>query len=131
MMHEAHGTFDVKVAPSKDGVALPEGLSRFRLEKQLHGGLEGTSAGEMLGGGDPAKGEAGYVCIEKFTGTLDGRAGSFALQHSATMSKGTNAMSIMVVPGSGSGELAGIAGKFSITIAEGKHSYNFEYTLPE
>ncbi len=100
------------------------------LDKQIHGDLEGTSQGQMLTGGI-VKGSGGYVAMEKITGTLKGRGGSFLLQHSATMIKGEPHLSITVVPDSGTGELADLAGTFNIKIEAGKHSYEFEYTLPE
>jgi hypothetical protein len=127
----AKGTFEVKLAPlSADG--LPSGLGRMSIEKQFHGGLEGTSKGEMLSAGTGAKGSSGgYVALEQFSGTLDGRKGTFVLQHSGTMTAGTPQLKITVVPDSGTGELLGLAGTFNLTIADGKHSYDFEYTLPK
>jgi hypothetical protein len=127
-MQHAHGTFTVKVEPLTSAPA--EGISRYSLDKQIHGDLEGTSKGEMLTGGDPKTGVAGAVAMERITGTLAGKRGSFALQHSSTMDKSGQKMSIMVVPGSGTGELTGIAGTFTIVIAGGQHSYDMEYTLP-
>jgi hypothetical protein len=129
MTHHAHGTFTVNIQPITPAPA--EGLSRFSSVKQIHGDLEATSKGEMLSGGDPKLGEAGYVAIEMVTGTLAGKHGSFALQHTATMDKSGSKMSVTVVPGSGTGELKGIAGTFTIHIENGQHSYDFEYTLPE
>jgi len=85
----------------------------------------------MLGAGNPATGTAGYVAVEEVTGTLHGRKGSFALQHFGTMDKGNFSIKVAVVPGSGAGELAGIAGDLTIVIDAGKHSYKFNYTLPE
>lgn len=127
-MHHAHGTFAVEMKPLPNPPA--EGLSRYSLKKQIHGDLEGTSEGEMLAGGDPQKGAAGYVAIEMVKGTLNGKLGAFALQHFATMDAAGPKMTITVVPGSGSGELAGIAGTFTITIEKGQHFYEFDYTLP-
>jgi hypothetical protein len=127
-VHHAHGTFTVKINPLTPGPA--EGLSRFSIDKEIHGDIEATTRGEMLSGGDPKAGTAGYVAIEMVTGTLAGKQGSFALQHFATMDAGGPKMSVVVVPGSGTGELKGIAGSFAIIVAEGKHSYDFEYTLP-
>jgi hypothetical protein len=98
------------------------------IDKQFHGDLEATSKGEMLAAGTAVKGSAGYVAIERVTGTLHGRTGSFVLQHSATMTRNTPELSIAVVPDSGSGELVGLAGKMMITITNGKHFYEFEYT---
>jgi hypothetical protein len=126
--HHAHGTFTVTMQPQTPAPA--DGLARFSLDKQVHGDLEGTSKGEMISGGDPKQGVAGYVAMEVFTGTLAGKHGSFALQHSATMNGSDRKMDIQVVPGSGTGELKGIAGTFTITFPNGGHAYDFEYTLP-
>jgi len=128
MSHRAAGTFEVKVAPLAAYNQDDRSLGRFSIDKQFHGGLEATSKGEMLSAGSPAS-SGGYVAIEKVTGKLDGRSGSFALQHDATMEQGMPHLHIVVVPGSGSGELAGLAGTMSVTIEGGKHSYVFEYTL--
>jgi hypothetical protein len=84
----------------------------------------------MLSAGTEVKGSAGYVAMERVTGTLKGRSGSFVLQHNATMTRGEPQLSITVVPDSGSGQLVGITGKMNIIIAAGKHSYEFDYTLP-
>jgi len=127
--HHARGTFTVNVQPLTPAPA--EGLSRYSIDKKLHGDLEATSKGEMFSGGDPKQGVAGYVAIEVVTGTLQGKHGSFALQHSATMDHSGRKMSVIVVPGSGTGELKGIAGTFDIQIANGQHSYDLEYSLPE
>lgn len=129
MTHHAHGTFTVNVQPLTPAPA--EGLGRFSIDKQIHGDLEATTKGEMFSGGDPKQGEAGYVAIEVVTGTLAGKHGSFALQHSATMDRSGYKMTVIVVPGSGTGELKGIAGTFTIHIVSGQHSYDFDYTLPE
>ncbi|MGA2349244.1 MAG: DUF3224 domain-containing protein [Terracidiphilus sp.] len=129
MTHHARGTFTVNVQPLTPAPA--EGLSRFSIDKQIHGDLEATTKGEMFSGGDPKQGVAGYVAIEVVTGTLAGKHGSFALQHSATMDRNGPKMSVIVVPGSGTGELKGIAGTFTIHIENGQHSYDLEYSLPE
>lgn len=126
-MHQAHGTFTVDVRPAQP--ELPEGLKRYSLDKQFHGDLEGTSKGEMLSGGDPRQGVAGYVAMELVTGTLAGKHGSFALQHSATMDSSGPKMTVIVVPGSGTGELKGIAGTFTIRIEGKQHFYDFEYEM--
>lgn len=126
---QASGTFEVKLNPlppyNADEGAM---LGRFSLDKQFHGGLQAASKGEMLSAGSAA-GSGGYVAIERVTGRLDGREGSFVLQHSGTMDRGAPRLAISVVPGSGTGELAGLAGTMAIDIAEGRHSYAFEYTL--
>jgi len=129
MTRHAEGTFDVKMTPlAADDAGIP--ISRYSGVKQFHGDLDGTSKVEMLGAGDPAKGNAGYVAIEYVTGSLQGHTGSFALQHNGTMEGGSYKLSVTVVPGTGTGELTGIAGTFNIIIASGKHSYTFDYTLP-
>lgn len=127
-MHHAVGTFTVKVVPLTPAPA--DGLSRFSIDKVIHGDLEATTKGEMFSGGDPKAGAAGYVAIEVVTGTLAGKHGSFALQQMATMDGSGRKMQVVVVPGSGTGDLKGIAGTFTITIADGKHSYDLEYMLP-
>ncbi len=129
MQQSAQGTFTVDIKPLAPAPA--EGLARYSINKEVHGDLEGTTRGEMFSGGNPKEGEAGYVAIEVFTGTMAGKRGSFALQHSATMDSNGNNMNVMVVPGSGTGELKGIAGMFTIRIEGGKHSYVLEYKLPD
>jgi hypothetical protein len=129
MPHHAHGVFTVDVHPLAPAPA--EGLGRFSIDKQIHGDLEAATKGEMFTGGDPRQGIAGYVAIEVVTGTLDGKHGSFALQHFATMDSNGPKMQVIVVPGSGTGGLKGIAGTFTIHAENGQHSYDFDYTLPE
>jgi hypothetical protein len=132
MTRHAEGTFDVKTtALQPDDATTGTPIGRFALDKQFHGDLEGPSKGEMLGAGDPSKGTAGYVAIEHVTGTVQGHTGSFALQHTGTMDQGKFQLTVTVVPGSGTGELSGIAGTMTITNVAGKHSYTFDYTLPE
>jgi hypothetical protein len=128
MTHHARGTFTVDVKPLMPPLA--EGISRFSIDKQIHGDLEATTKGEMFAAGDVKSGMAGYVAIEVVTGTLAGKKGSFVLQQSATMDANGRKLSVIVVPGSGTGELKGIAGTFDIQIANGQHSYDLEYTLP-
>jgi hypothetical protein len=129
-MH-AEGTFDVKNAPlTADDALAGTSIGRYGLDKQFQGGLEGISKGEMLGAGNPATGTAGYVAIEQFTGTLHGRSGSFALQHFGTMEDNKFDLVVKVAPGSGTCDLAGISGTMTIKIVSGKHSYQFEYSLP-
>jgi hypothetical protein len=126
-MNRASGTFEVKLA----SLATDDTLGRMSIDKQFHGDLEGTSKGEMLTAGTTVKGSAGYVAIERVNGTLNGRRGTFVLQHSGIMTRGVPQLSITVVPDSGTGRLAGLAGKMAITIADGKHSYDLEYTFGE
>jgi hypothetical protein len=99
------------------------------IDKQFHGDLEATSKGEMLSAGTGVTGSAGYVAIERVSGTLHGRAGAFVLQHSGIMTRGEPQLTVTVVPDSGTGELVGLAGEMAILIADGKHSYEFDYTL--
>jgi hypothetical protein len=127
----AQGSFEVKTAPlPPDEATAATSIGRYSLDKAYRGDLEGASAGEMLGAGNPANGTAGYVAIEQVTGTLHGKSGSFALQHFGSMHAGAFELNVRVVPGSGSGDLEGIAGTLTIIIAGGKHSYALEYTLP-
>ena len=130
--HFATGPFDVKMAPQAlSPVAEHSGLGRMSIDKQFHGALEAGSTGEMLGFRDMALGSGGYVAMETVRGTLDGRAGSFVLQHSSTMTRGEPAQSITVVPDSGTGALVGLTGRMVVDIAPGgAHSYRFDYTLP-
>ena len=131
MSLHAEGTFEVKNSPlGTDDALNGTSIGRFGLDKQFHGDLEGTSKGEMLGAGTPATGTAGYVAIEQVTGSLNGRTGSFALQHFGTMEDNKFDLLVKVVPGSGSGDLAGISGVMTIAIVSGKHSWKFDYTLP-
>jgi uncharacterized protein DUF3224 len=126
----ATGTFDVKVIPQEDRSGETV-LGRMSLDKQFHGDLEATSTGQMLTVGTAVPGSAGYVAMERVSGTLLGRAGAFALQHSGTMTRGEAQLSVTVVPDSGTNHLEGLAGKMTITIADGKHFYDLEFTLPK
>jgi hypothetical protein len=131
-MNHAIGTFEVKITPQSDGKPEDAPIGRMLIDKQLHGDLEATTKGQMLAFSTEVKGSAGYVAMERVTGTLHGRTGSFVLQHNASMNRGAPQLSITVVPDSGTGQLTGLTGKFDIQIAaDGKHSYTFEYTLPE
>jgi hypothetical protein len=120
----ASGTFEVKLIPQPD-----EPVGRMTLDKQFHGDLEATSNGQMLAVRGEVKGSAGYVAMERVTGALGGRNGSFALQHSGTMNRGVPEQSVTVVPDSGAGDLTGLSGRMTIKIADGKHFYEFEYAL--
>lgn len=132
MTMHATGTFEVNLTPqATDDKAEGTTLGRMSIEKHFHGGLEAASKGEMLTAGTSVKGSAGYVAMERISGTLEGRSGAFILRHSGTLTRGAPQQSITVVPDSGTGQLAGLAGKMTITIADGKHSYDFEYNLPE
>jgi hypothetical protein len=131
-VHHATGSFDVKLAPQKPDNPQAEAasLGRMSLDKQFHGDLEAEGKGEMLSLLDREKGSGGYVALERVTGTLQGKKGSFVLQHDATMNRGIAAMTIVVVPDSGTGELTGIDGTMKVRIeAGGEHFYDFDYTL--
>ena len=128
-MH-AEGPFDVvRVAEAVHAAA--EGLlGRHALDKTYHGALAARGIGEMLAAGTATPGSAGYVAIEKVTGTLDGRRGSFYLQHSGTLTRGQGTLVIHVIPDSGTDELVGLSGSMQIVIADGgKHTYVFDYDL--
>jgi hypothetical protein len=127
----ASGTFEVKLTPQAADDGADATLGRMSIDKQFHGDLEGTSKGQMLSAMGSVKGSAGYVALERITGTLKGRSGSFVLQHSGTMTRGAPQLSVTVVPDSGTGQLVGLAGALTIKIDNGKHSYDFDYTLPE
>jgi hypothetical protein len=130
MPQHATGPFDVKMTPPQDD-KLGDGLSRMVLDKQYHGDLDGTGKGQMLTNGINANKSGVYIAMETFTGTLKGKSGSFVLHHTGIMRQGTPDLTINVAPDSGTGQLAGISGKMTIIIAkDGKHSYDFEYTLP-
>jgi hypothetical protein len=126
----AKGTFEVKVTPlaAEENVGDPT-IGRLSLDKTFSGDLTGTGKGQMLGIGTEIKDSGGYVAAERINGSLDGKKGTFALQHTGTMQGGKYEMLITVVPDSGTGELAGITGKMKIIIENGKHFYEFEYSF--
>lgn len=134
MPAHATGPFDVKVTPlpPEDKVGDPS-IGRMSIDKQFHGDLEGSSKGQMLTAMSDVKGSAGYVAIERVNATIHTpngpRTGTFALQHTGIMTRGTPQLTISVVPDSGTGQLTGITGTMNINIADDKHSYDFEYTL--
>lgn len=131
-MAHARGTFEVQLTPHAPEAGADGTVpARLTLDKQFHGDLEATSHGQMLAASTGVEGSAGYVAMERVHGTLQGRSGSFVLQHSGTMDRGSQKLSITVVPDSGTEELAGLAGRMDIIIANGTHSYEFEYTIPE
>jgi hypothetical protein len=127
----ATGPFDVKINPQSayntDPAAL---LGRMSIDKQFHGDLDATSKGEMLTAGSAVNGSAAYVAVERVTGSLRGKSGAFALQHTGMLNRGAPSLVINVVPDSGTGDLEGLTGTMSIEIVAGKHSYVFDYTLP-
>ena len=132
MARHATGTFEVKVSPqpAQDGVGDPS-VGRMAIEKHFHGELEAVGKGQMLAVGTAVDGSAGYVAMERVIGSLQGRSGSFALQHHGIMNRGTPSLSVTIVPDSGTDQLAGIAGRLSITVVSGAHSYVLEYSLPD
>ncbi|MDQ2767728.1 MAG: DUF3224 domain-containing protein [Gemmatimonadota bacterium] len=130
MTTRATGPFDVKLLPLDTAwTGDPAPLGRMSIDKKFSGDLEGTSQGEMLSAMSSVKGSAGYVAIEKVTGTLHGRTGTFTLQHSATMNRGEPTLSVTVIPDSGTAALTGISGSLQIIIENKKHSYIFDYSL--
>ncbi|MBA4167490.1 MAG: DUF3224 domain-containing protein [Chitinophagaceae bacterium] len=130
MTAQAKGQFEVKIIPQKEDreIAL---MGRMTIDKVFHGDLEGSSQGQMLSSGTAIPNSAGYVAIEKVEGTLQGKRGTFVLQHHATMNKGEAMLEIIVIPDSGTDQLLGLSGKLNIIRKEGKHFYEFEYTLPD
>ena len=130
-MKRASGSFEVSMQPlANSEVSADPMLGRYLLDKKFTGDLEGSARGHMLSAGTGIKGSAAYVAIDQVTGALDGRKGSFVLQHSGSMKRGAPTLSVMVVPDSGTGELEGLTGTLSINIVEGKHFYDFLYSFP-
>jgi hypothetical protein len=129
----AAGSFDVKMSPlNPDDTAPGSTLASMSVDKQYHGDLEATSRGRILTAVTEVKGSAAYVAIERISGKLNGLTGTFVLQHSGTLDRGAQQQSVTVVPDSGTGQLAGITGKMTGTVApDGKHFYEFEYALPQ
>lgn len=128
-MTRVSGEFDVKLTPQAADEGGEAAIGRLAIVKTFRGGLDGTSKGQMLAFAGDVKESAGYVAMERVTGSLGGHAGSFVLQHSGTMNRGKPSLIITIVPDSGAGGLAGIAGTMTITITDGKHLYDLDYTL--
>ena len=129
-MTRASGHFEVRMTPQPaEGATGSAAIGRFALDKQYHGDLEATSQGQMLASRSSMPGSAGYVAMELVSGVLHGRAGTFVLQHNGIMDRGAPQLAVTVVPDSGTGQLAGLAGKLAIVIADGKHSYDIDYTF--
>ncbi len=126
-MHAA-GTFDVTLVNQKD--ADPT-VGRMTIDKVFHGDIEGTSKGQMLALMGTEPGSGAYVAIERVTGTVQGRKGSFALHHVGVMDRNAQSLTVLVIPDSGTDALKGITGSLKIIIDGKKHSYEFEYTLPK
>ena len=130
-MKRATGSFEVTLQPLSNSEVTSDPLfGRLLLTKKFNGDLTATARGQMLSSGTLTKGSAGYVAIDQVTGTLEGRQGSFVLQHTGSMNRGVPTLSIMVVPDSGTDELAGLSGTLSINIIDGKHFYDFIYSIP-
>ncbi|MGX9774689.1 DUF3224 domain-containing protein [Janthinobacterium aestuarii] len=126
------GTFDVTITPETlSDTAAQSGLGRLSLDKRYHGALEASAQGEMLSARASVTGSAGYVALERVEGSLDGRHGSFYLQHSGTMTRGAPALSVTVVPDTGTEQLQGLRGSLAIRIEDGKHYYDFTYDIVE
>ncbi|UXH76703.1 DUF3224 domain-containing protein [Roseateles amylovorans] len=131
MTQVAKGDFVVKLLPlSFEGQPDGSKLGRMSIDKTITGDLVATTQGQMLSATTDVKGSAGYVAIERVQGTLNGKKGSFVLQHTGTMNKGAPSLSVTVVPDSGTDELVGLSGTFHIILDKGRHSYEFSYSLP-
>lgn len=130
-MKTATGTFQVKMLPPGPGPAPADGFTRLSLTKQFDGPLTGASRVEMMATSDGSSPSGGYVALERFTGTLDGHKGSFVMQHSGVMSPGHMEINVVISPGTGTGDLAGIEGKLEIRIEGKQHFYTLRYLLPE
>ncbi len=129
MPTRASGTFDVKLNPqAPDDPSDPAPLGRLTIDKEFHGDLTGTSKGQMLATGTAVDGSAGYVALERVTGTVAGRSGTFVLQHYGLMDRGVGQLTVTVVPDSGTDELTGLSGQMTIDMTDG-HAYTFDYTL--
>ncbi len=132
MPRTAAGTFEVQLAPqAPEGASGEGGVGRLVIDKVFHGDLEAASHGQMLGYRSAVEGSAGYVAMERVDGELEGRAGTFVLQHSATMEGGEANQTIQVIPGSGTGALAGLSGSMTIDVEEDVHRYTLTYSLAE
>jgi hypothetical protein len=131
MTQVAKGEFVVKMSPlAIEGQSVGAKLGRMSIDKTISGDLVATTAGQMLSAMTDVKGSAGYVAIEKVDGALNGKKGTFVLQHTGVMNRGVPSLAVTVVPDSGTGELLGLEGEFQIKIADGKHNYEFNYRLP-
>lgn len=131
MTQTARGSFELTLQPlTFEGLEGQAQFGRLLIDKQISGDLVATTSGQMLSARTDTNGSAGYVAIERVSGTLDGREGSFVLLHTGLLNRGASSLSVVVVPDSGTGELTGIEGRFEIIIENGKHRYEFVYQLP-
>jgi hypothetical protein len=132
MTDHATGKFEVTLAPiGDDDRGAGSTIGRMTVDKRFVGDLVGTSRGEMMTALTETEGSAGYVAIERVTGTLHGRQGSFVLQHGGIMTRGAPQLTVLVVPDSGTEQLVGLSGRMAIIVTEGDHTYDFQYSLPE
>ncbi len=129
MTQHAKGSFEVKITPQS--ATTDTTLGRMDLDKTYHGGLEARATGTMLTAMGSGQGNGVYVAVERVTGTLSGKSGSFALAHKGVMDHGVQSLVITIVPESGTGALAGITGSLNIIIKDGGHFYTMDYTLPQ
>jgi hypothetical protein len=128
MANNASGTFEVKLTPEQDS-SREAVVGRMTIDKQFDGDIEGTSKGLMIMVATAVGGSAGYVALEKVTALIGGRQGTFYLQHNGIMNRGEGTLSVVVVPDSGTDGLTGLTGSMQIKIEDGKHFYDFEYTI--
>jgi Protein of unknown function (DUF3224) len=131
MSNRATGTFDVNITPQQPDENADASIGRLTLDKKFQGDLQATSKGQMLAFSSAVQGSAGYVAMEYVTGSLHGKSGTFALQHTGTMNRGAGQLNVSVVPDSGTDQLKGLSGKMAIIISDGKHSYEFDYTFEQ
>ena len=127
MSETARGIFEVTLTPAEDGPG--EGVGRMLIAKTWSGDLTGEGHGQMLSAGDPSAGSAGYVAVEVVAGSLHGREGSFAFQQYGVLRPSGQELAYAVVPGSGTGDLAGLEGTLALTVDDGGHSYALTYTF--
>lgn len=128
----AAGSFDVSLTPlTLDPPGDDSARGRMRLSKRFHGGLDATGAGEMLTGMGAVSGSAAYVAIERISGTLAGRSGSFLVVHRGVMTRGAQDLLVSIVPDTGTGELTGIAGGMTLIVGAGRHDYRIDATIPD
>jgi hypothetical protein len=126
----AKGTFEVKLSKLQPYNIIAEAkLGRMSIDKEFSGDLQAVSKGEMLSAFSNTEGSVGYVAIEEVEGILQGKEGTFILQHNATMTRNKQELNIIVVPDSGTGELKGLIGRMQINIIDGKHFYDFDYNI--
>ena len=128
MPTHAKGSFDVTITPQES--APDATVARMLLYKEFHGDLEAIAHGEMMAAHEPLTGAGVYVALDRVTGTLHGRSGSFLIAHRGVRNADGQELSIVIVPGSGTGPLTGITGTLGIEIVGKEHFYSVEYELP-